>query len=101
MARMILLQPSASDDSAVALLRDRGYDVERVDGGEVRRVLAHDLRNPLGVILGNAELVKEGVYGELTPKQEAALATIERQAERLADMLEVLVDRLRIEGGSG
>ena len=83
------------------MLRDRGIEVERIDGAALRRALAHDLRNPIGVILGNAELLSEGVYGELTPKQAASVATIERQAERLASMLGALADQVTVEGREG
>ena len=94
MATVTLLQHPDADDSAVGVLRSAGYEVRTLDAEAIRRSLAHDLRNPIGVVLGNAELLSEGVYGELSPKQLKAVQTIERQAERLAEMLGQLADQV-------
>ncbi|MCP4916990.1 MAG: hypothetical protein GY913_08700 [Proteobacteria bacterium] len=59
-----------------------------------RQRIVHDLRNPLGIIIGNAELLREEVFGPLTERQQGALETIERQAERLTAGLEELADAL-------
>lgn len=67
--------------------------------GPVRQTLNHDLRNPLGVILGNVELLREEVFGPVSERQAAALSTIEQQAERIRVRLEALADDL--DGRSG
>ena len=60
----------------------------------LRRAVVHDLRNPLGIIIGNVELLREGVFGPLNERQSKALETIERQSERLTEGLEALADVL-------
>ncbi|MBE7560054.1 hypothetical protein HS125_14390, partial [bacterium] len=37
----------------------------------------HDLRGPLGTILGNVEILREGIHGPLPPGVEAHLVAIE------------------------
>lgn len=101
MPQVLLLESPQEDSAALDVLKERGIEARAIDGGAIRRALAHDMRNPLGVILGNAELLREGVYGDLTAKQVASLATIERQAERLAEMMAELADQLQVERDSG
>lgn len=61
---------------------------------ELRRKLRHDLRSPLAVILGRAELLLEEVYGELTPDQRRSIEVVVRNAERLTRELEEVADAL-------
>jgi signal transduction histidine kinase len=59
---------------------------------EVLGTVAHDLKNPLGVILGRTEILTELLTGADTP--EAALAQIEHirgSARRLTDMVDSLI----------
>ena len=53
-------------------------------------LLVHDVRTPLGVILGNAELLLEELAGPLTPKQLRLLGAIQRQAAALEEATESL-----------
>ncbi|MCB9685130.1 MAG: hypothetical protein H6738_07095 [Alphaproteobacteria bacterium] len=59
---------------------------------ELRRKLRHDLRSPLAVILGRAELLLEGVYGELNADQRRSLEVVARNAERLTRELEAVAE---------
>ncbi len=52
------------------------------------RLLRHDLRSPMAVVLGQCELLQLGVHGELTPRQEAAIESVVRQTERALKLLE-------------
>ncbi len=52
----------------------------------VRRCLAHDVRSPLGVVLGHAQMLEEGlVHGD---EVRASGRTLARQAQRLTQMTE-------------
>lgn len=46
------------------------------------RGLSHDLRNPLGAVLGYAQLLDTGIQGELTPEQRDSVRRIKRRASR-------------------
>jgi signal transduction histidine kinase len=64
---------------------------------ELRRRVRHDLRSPLAVVLGRAEMLLSGALGPITPAQRASLEAITRSAERLdreLGELAVLLDEL-------
>ncbi len=58
-------------------------------------VLSHDLRSPLSIIQGNCQILSEGLVGEVNPRQLKTVATVSRQATRMTDMVEDLLDRFR------
>jgi PAS domain S-box-containing protein len=60
-------------------------------------MLAHELRNPLAPILNAAQLMR--LQGMPTPDLERARATIERQGQHLARLLDDLLDLSRITHG--
>ena len=57
---------------------------------EVLALLVHDVRTPLGVVLGNCELLLEELAGPLTDKQRRLLDAIQRQAGNLEGAVEGL-----------
>ncbi len=58
-------------------------------------VLSHDLRSPLSIIQGNCQILSEGLVGTINPRQLKTVATVSRQATRMTDMVEDLLDRFR------
>ena len=64
---------------------------------EVLASLSHDLRQPLNVMLGYTQLLIEDTYGPCTGEQRAVLATIERHARELFDVLTGALDLVRLE----
>lgn len=58
-------------------------------------LLSHDLRSPLAVILGQVELLEEGLVPQAQVPKSAG--TLRRQAERMVQMVEDLLDRYRRE----
>jgi DNA-binding response OmpR family regulator len=59
------------------------------------RVMSHDLRSPVSVILGASQLLDEELLGPLNPKQKVYLDTIRKHADRLRAMIEEMLDRRR------
>ena len=59
-----------------------------VEAQERRARLVHDLRTPLGVMLGNCQLLKEQLLGPLNEKQLKAVAALERQVEKFVAMVD-------------
>jgi diguanylate cyclase (GGDEF)-like protein len=58
-------------------------------------VLSHDLRAPLAIIQGNCQILGEGLVGDMNQRQLKSVSTVVRQATRMTEMVEDLLDRFR------
>jgi signal transduction histidine kinase len=61
--------------------------------------VSHDLRTPLSGILGYADMLKDGTFGELNSEQVAALNRILANTQRQMNLITGLLDRAQIEAG--
>jgi signal transduction histidine kinase len=66
---------------------------------EFMSISTHELKTPINVISGYAELMHEGMLGEVTQKQQEALDSIREQTRVLTNMVNQLLDVSRIEAG--
>ncbi len=82
-----------------AMARQLG-ELERLRA-EFVSVASHELKTPINVIMGYLELLQEGIYGELTPKQKEVLQTINKQAHTLTRLIKRLLDMSRFEASGG
>lgn len=64
-------------------------------------VASHELKTPINVIIGYLELIQEGIYGDITPKQKEVLQTITKQAQTLTRLVKRLLDISRFEASGG
>ena len=64
-------------------------------------VASHELKTPINVIVGYLELLQEGIYGEVNPKQGEILATLTKQANSLTRLVKRLLDISRFEASGG
>ena len=64
-------------------------------------VASHELKTPINVILGYIQLMREEVYGPVSPQQGEILGTLEAQAASLARLTQQLLDVSRFEAGGG
>jgi signal transduction histidine kinase len=64
-------------------------------------VASHELKTPINVVIGYLELLQEGIYGEVTPKQKEVLETVGRQAHTLTRLVKRLLDISRFEASGG
>jgi signal transduction histidine kinase len=64
-------------------------------------VASHELKTPINVIIGYLDLMKEGLYGELSDQQKQILETISKQANTLTRLVKRLLDISRFEASGG
>jgi signal transduction histidine kinase len=60
---------------------------------------SHELRTPLNAIVGFTELLRDGTYGALTPRQEAVVARVEDSATHLRKLVDQVLDLARLAAG--
>ncbi|TVQ17418.1 MAG: PAS domain S-box protein [Leptolyngbya sp. DLM2.Bin15] len=58
--------------------------------------MSHELRTPLNAILGMSEGLQEDVFGALNPRQQKAIATIERSGQHLLELINDILDLSKI-----
>jgi PAS domain S-box-containing protein len=61
--------------------------------------MSHELRTPLNAILGMTEALQEEVYGDINPKQQQCLETVENSARHLLSLINDILDLSKIEAG--
>jgi signal transduction histidine kinase len=64
------------------------------------RHLGHELRAPLSGISSFAELMLEGIHGDITVKQEKCLVRIMKNSQDMLDLVNDLVDQAKLEAGT-
>lgn len=89
-------------------LQERSRELERLSS-ELIRVnrmkseflanVSHELRTPLNAIVGFVDLLRDGVYGELTPKQAAPVQRIESSASHLRHLVDQILDLAKMAAG--
>lgn len=86
----------------------RGQEAERALADTARatearahllRGVSHDVKNPLGAARGYAQLLEEGVRGELTQEQSKFVAGIRRSIDNALAILADLLDLARADSG--
>ncbi|NTU81686.1 MAG: response regulator [Chloroflexales bacterium] len=59
--------------------------------------MSHELRTPLNAILARSEILREGIYGALVPKQDGAIQSIEEASRHLLALINDILDLSKIE----
>src|SRR5262245_34038161 len=60
-------------------------------------MMAHELKTPLNVILGNTQLIKDGYYGAVGTDVGKGLETTQRNAQSLLKLINEILDLARLE----
>src|SRR4026209_3013615 len=89
-------------------LVERSKELERLSS-ELLRVnrmkneflanVSHELRTPLNAIVGFVDLLREGVYGDLAPRQVKPVERIEASANHLRHLVDQILDLAKIAAG--
>ena len=76
--------------------------LEESDGIKDRllSVISHELRTPVTVILGNVEILMDGIFGEMNDKQRDSLLTVRRSCSGLLFQVENAIDVSQLEAGA-
>jgi signal transduction histidine kinase len=61
--------------------------------------MSHELRTPLNAILGYAELLVDGIYGEVPQKAMAVLERVQNNGKHLLALINDVLDLSKIEAG--
>ncbi|MCS6803494.1 MAG: HAMP domain-containing histidine kinase, partial [Dehalococcoidia bacterium] len=95
-----LVNPEGEIVSIIAQGRDitQELEAERLKK-EFTSTLSHELRTPLTSIIGSLQLVNSGVMGELDTEVLELTVVAERNAQRLLDLINDLLDIEKIESG--
>jgi signal transduction histidine kinase/CHASE3 domain sensor protein len=101
---------SIAADLGRGLHHARLYEEENRLVGELKSIdraksdfvatVSHELRTPLTSIKGYLEMLMDGDVGELSSEQDRTLATVNRNATRLQDLIEDLLTLSSIEAGT-
>ena len=61
--------------------------------------VSHELRTPLNAIVGFVDLLRDGVYGELAPRQVGPVSRIEASATHLRHLVDQILDLAKMAAG--
>ena len=93
-----LLKLKATTDALDESLR-KLRELEKVRE-DLMRMIVHDLKTPLTLVLATLEMLADGDFGPVTDRQKAAVADAETRSEDLLALIEDILEVARIEEAS-
>jgi signal transduction histidine kinase len=106
---VVSLMQSFADQSAIALenarlfeeiaKKSRELEIASQHKSQFVANMSHELRTPLAAILGYAELMQEGFYGNQSEKSMDALTRIRSNGKHLLGLINTVLDIAKIESG--
>jgi signal transduction histidine kinase len=79
--------------------KSRQLEVASLHKSQFLANMSHELRTPLNAILGYAELIQDGIYGELAPKIRDVLDRVQANGKHLLGLINDVLDLSKIEAG--
>lgn len=87
---------------ALTLEKSRLYE-EKIRLNDLKNkflgIAAHDLRSPIAVIKGYADIFSEGLLGDLTPEQQGPIRSISQHCDKMLALIRDLLSVSVIESG--
>jgi len=82
-------------------LKQKNIELEKLDQlkSDFVSIVSHELRTPLSITKEGISLILDGVTGSINPKQQKVLATSMNNIDRLARIINNLLDISKIESG--
>jgi signal transduction histidine kinase len=90
-----------TSQAAIAIHNSQLYEEMRRSNkakDEFLNVMSHELRTPINVVMGYAQVLKNGVLGDTNAQQMAAIDTIATRSKDLLDMINSLLYATSLEG---
>ncbi|HMC17031.1 MAG TPA: response regulator [Albitalea sp.] len=103
-----LEQKNRALEAVNAELRTRQYEIAQTNlelsgasqaKTEFLSTMSHELRTPLNAIIGFSEILRDGIAGELTPRQREFVAHIHAGGDHLLALINDILDLSKIEAG--
>ena len=85
-------------EAALKEARDEAVEANRLKT-QLLASVSHDLRTPLGVIMGYSEMLQKGILGDVNDEQENAASEILDSANRLLAFVNNLIGQAQFETG--
>ena len=82
--------------------KNQAVELERSNKvrNEFLNIMSHELRTPLTVIMGYTGMIKEGMWGEVTPGQQKALGKVTSRSDELLTMINSILQATSLEAGA-
>jgi len=103
-AQQELLERKRAEEAIQAMNRILEEKNERIEEASRARNLffsymSHELKTPVNSILGFTQLLRNGTYGSLTPRQVGAVNRIHNNAGELVHLINNILDLAKLESG--
>ncbi len=85
-------------EEALQRSRDEALEASRLKTQLLGNV-SHDMRTPLGAIVGYTEMLQTGFYGSLSEEQDKAIQAVGKSSRQLLDFVNDLLNQAQIESG--
>lgn len=84
-----------------AVLQEKNLRIEEASRARNRffSYMSHELKTPVNSIVGFVQLLRNGIYGALTPEQLEAAARIHNNARELVHLINNILDLAKLESG--
>ncbi len=108
-ANTVSLMQTFADQSVIAMhnaelfreVEERGRQLQLANEHKSQFFanMSHELRTPLNAVLGYAELLVDGIYGEVSPKAIEVLERVQANGRHLLGLINDVLDLSKIEAG--